>query len=95
MHILSILPSALESNTHLSGTIKDTVYPTCSDDKTLAEVFINFFTSKINGIFSDLQRSCTSDTFEVSYQCNGTFLNFDVVTSDKICKLTKSSVKSC
>ena len=56
----------------LSGGIK---YPTCSDDKTLAEVFINFFTSKINGILSDLQRSGTSDTFEVSSQCNSTFLN--------------------
>lgn len=79
----------------LSGGIKDTEYPTCSDDKTLAEVFINFFTSKINGILSDLQRSGTSDTLEVSPQCKSTFLNFDIVTSDEICKLIKSSVKSC
>ena len=79
----------------LSGGIKDTEYPTCSDDKTLAEVFINFFTSKINDILSDLQRSGTSDTLEVSSQCKSTFLNFDIVTSDEICKLIKSSVKSC
>ena len=79
----------------LSGGIKDTEYPTCSDDKTLAEVFINFFTSKINGILSDLQRSGTSDTLEVSSQCKSTFLNFDIVSSNEICKLIKSSVKSC
>ncbi|XP_046862994.1 uncharacterized protein LOC124456651 [Xenia sp. Carnegie-2017] len=79
----------------LSGGIKDTEYPTCSDDKTLAEVFINFFTSKINVILSDLQRSGISDTLKVSSQCKSTFLNFDIVTSVEICKLIKSSVKSC
>lgn len=79
----------------LSGGIKDTEYSTCSDDKTLPEVFINFLTSKINGILSDLQRSGTSDTLEVSSQCKSTFLNFDIVTSDEICKLIKSSVKFC
>ena len=83
-------------NDLLSGGIKDTECPTCSDDTTLAEVFINFFASiKINGILSDLQGSGTSDTFEVSSQCNSTFLKFDLVTSYEICKLIKSSVKSC
>ena len=82
-------------NDLLGGAIKDTEYPTCSDDKTLAEVSINFFISKINVILSDLQRSRTSNTFEVSSQCNSTFLTFGLVASDKICKLMKSSVKSC
>jgi len=81
-------------NLLLSGGIKDTEYLTCSDDKTLAEVFINFFISKINGILSDLQRSGTSGTFEASSQCNSTFLNFDFVTTaetDKVvCEILQS-----
>lgn len=80
----------------LCGEIKNTEYPTCSDDKSLAEKFMEFFTSKIEGILSGLQRSTGSDdACDASSQCESTFCNFHPVSDDDISKLVNSTVKSC